>query len=258
MSRVAVLVALFSSVLPASAADRTKPVVPLEIDAHGGILVDVRVNGSGPYRFLLDTGTSRSIVSDVLARELDAPVVAKSEVVTNAGSELRLVVRLASVSIAAARVEHLLAPVLPAARLDAIGSGVRGVLGQDFLSAFNYTLDYRHARLTWDGPLTCAAPDAVRLIPADGRFVMTVERDSGVPLRLVPDSGADAPILFQPLRTREPRSRLGRLRIGTISWTDVAAVNVERTDPDADGLLPLHRFSSVSFAAGGSCLVARR
>jgi predicted aspartyl protease len=258
VSRFAVLAVLLSSVVPVLAADRARPAVPLEIDAEGGIVVEVSVNGSGPYRFLLDTGTSRSIVSDALAGELGAPVVAKSEVVTNAGSEMRLVVSLASLSIAAARVEHVLAPVLPEARLQAIGTGVRGVLGQDFLSAFNYTLDYRHARLTWDEPLTCGGPDAVRLTPADGRFVMTVEQASGAALRLVPDSGTDAPVLFQPQRPRQVRSRIRELRIGSIAWKDVAAVNVERTDPDADGLLPLHRFSTVSFAADGGCLVARK
>ena len=258
MVRVAVLIALFSSVLPGSAADRRRPAVPLEIDAQGGIVVEVSVNGSGPYRFLLDTGTSRSIVSDVLARELDAPVVAKSEVVTNTGTELRLVVSLASLSIAAARVERILAPVLPEARFAPIGPGVRGVLGQDFLSAFNYTLDYRHARLTWDEPLTCAAPGAVRLVRAEGRFVMTVKEDSGATLRLVPDSGAEAPILFHAERIREMTSTLRLLRVGTIALKDVTAYNVERMDPNADGLLPLHRFAAVSFGAGGSCLVARK
>ncbi len=257
MSRFAVLVALISSVLPASAADRSRPAVPLAIDAQGGIIVDVTVNGSGPYRFLLDTGTSRSLVSDSLSRELEAPVVAKSEVVTSAGSELRTVVRLASLSIAAARVDNLLAPVLPQARLAAIGPGVRGVLGQDFLSAFNYTLDYQHAKLTWDGPVTCDTADAVRLVQAEGRFVMTVEQDSGTALRLVPDTGAEAPILFRSQRPREATSTLRRLRVGAIVLKDVTAYNVERTDPNADGLLPLHRFATVSFAAGGSCLVAR-
>ena len=45
----------------------------------------------------------------------------------------------------------ILESVLPAAR-HALASGVRGVLGQDFLSAFNYTLDYRRRRLIGDEP----------------------------------------------------------------------------------------------------------
>jgi hypothetical protein len=33
---------------------------------------------------------------------------------------------------------------------------------------------------------------------------------------------------------------------------------VDREDENADGLLPLHGFSSVSFAARGACLIARK
>src|SRR5262245_21985238 len=85
------------------------PSVPLKVDRFGGIVVEVRVNDRGPFPFLLDTGSSRSIVSDELARKLDAPVVAKSEVVTNTGTNVRLVVRLASISVAAKRVDAVLA-----------------------------------------------------------------------------------------------------------------------------------------------------
>lgn len=241
-----------------AAGNKPRPAVPLQIDAHGGIVLDVMVNDEGPYRFLLDTGTSRSIVSATLARELRAPVVAQSELVSNAGTEMQLVVSLDSLSVAAAHVGRVLAPVLADARLAEIGPGVRGVLGQDFLSEFNYTLDYRRARLTWDGPLTCDAADAVPLVAAEGRFVMALEGEDSTPLRLVPDSGADAPVLFRAAPPREIASTLPPLRIGAVRLTNVAAYNVQRADPNADGLLPLHRFAAVSFAAGGGCLVARQ
>lgn len=257
MVRFVLAVLLLVPALPASAGNKPPSPVPLRIDPHGAIVLDVVVNGEGPYRFMLDTGTSRSIVSSTLARELRAPVVAKSDVVTNGGTETRLVVSLESLSVAAARVGRVLAPVLPDAALAEIGPDVRGVLGQDFLSEFNYTLDYRRGRLTWDGPLACGGPDAVPLVAAEGRFVMAVEGERGAPLRLVPDSGTDAPILFHAAPPREAASTLPLLRIGAVRLTDVAAYNVQRTDPNADGLLPLHRFAAVSFAAGGSCLVAR-
>lgn len=254
MRHIAVLAVLFASALPLSAADRARTsAIPVTIDAHGGIVVEVRVNEAGPYRFLLDTGTSRSIVSDVLARQLAAPTVAKSDVVTNAGSEVRLVVRLTSLAVASARVNDVLAPVLPESDLAQIGPGVRGVLGQDFLSAFNYTLDYRHARVTWDEPLSCERPGAVPMIAAEGRFVMALAGDAGSVLRLVPDSGADAPVWFGTGR-KAPRT----VRVGGVKLDHLEAYRVERADDHADGLLPLHHFGAVSFAAGGACLVARK
>jgi hypothetical protein len=245
------LIAILTGV-PAAAADRTRSAVPLAIDARGGIAVPVVVNGAGPFIFILDTGASRSVVSDDLAREIGAPVVAKSEVVTSAGSDMRLVVRLSSIALASAQVSALLAPVLPAANLARLGRGVRGLLGQDFLSAFNYTLDYRRRRLTWDGPLTCDAPGAVRMAAVEGRFVLLAEAEGGARVRLVPDSGAQVAVLF---RGRDPRARSSEFRVAAVTLYDVPVAVVDREDPDVDGLLPLHGFAAVSFAAGGSCIV---
>jgi len=250
---VALAVSLLSG-LPAAAADASLVPVPLAIDARGGVILEVRVNDAGPFRFMLDTGASRSIVSDDLARELRAPVVAKSEVVTSAGSELHLIVQLGSVAVAGSRAANLLAPVVPASRLQQLGARVRGVLGQDFLSAFNYTLDYRRARLTWDEALTCAGPEVMRLVAAEGRYVLRL--DDG--LRLVPDSGAEVAVLFRSSPPTETTATLRAIRLGTVTLKNVVAYNVERSDASADGLLPLHQFSRVSFAAGGACLVARR
>jgi predicted aspartyl protease len=236
-----------------SAADRT-PSIPLRVDARGGVAVPVVVNGAGPFTFILDTGASRSIVADDLARELDAPVVAKSEVVTSVGSDMRLVVQLASIALASAEARAVLAPVLPAANLALLGRGVRGLLGQDFLSGFNYTLDYRRGRLTWDEPLACDGAGAVRMSASEGRYVVRAETDRGSIVRLVPDSGAEVAVLFRG-RTAPPP--VSELRVGRITLADVPVVVVDREERDVDGLLPLHRFRAVSFAAGGSCVVVR-
>jgi predicted aspartyl protease len=266
------------SVVAAAGADRPLAPVPLSIDDRGGIFVDVRINAAGPFRFILDTGSARSLVADDLARQVAAPAVAKSEVVTSTGSDLRLVVRLTSVTMASATADDLLAAVAPAAQLARLGHGVRGLLGQDFLSAFNYTLDYRRRRLTWDETLSCDAPGAARMTAAEGRFVMDLHDEHGAPLRLVPDSGADMPILFRPGAESAPGStapavmvtslgngeRMARvatipaLRVGSVTMRHLEAYVIERADSEVDGLLPLHGFSSVSFAAGGACLVARR
>jgi hypothetical protein len=49
-----------------------------------------------------------------------------------------------------------------------------------------------------------------------------------------------------------------RLRLGGVTVRDVDAFVIDRMEPGVDGLMPLHRFASVSFAAGGACLVARQ
>jgi predicted aspartyl protease len=248
--------------------------VPLTIDERGAVIVEARINGAGPFKFIVDTGASRSIVADDLATALGAPVVARSEIVGSAGSDMRFVVRLGSVTLDSARVDALLAVVVPAARLSPLGRGVRGLLGQDFLSAFNYTLDYRRGRLTWDEALTCDARGAVPMMAAEGRFVLALEDQRGTPLRMVPDSGAEVAMLFHvpeartgPAAVVAGLSGSGRvaqltaietLRVGSVTLRNLRAYAIQRDDEHADGLLPLHEFGSVSFAAGGGCMIARR
>jgi aspartyl protease len=272
------LIGSLGSALPLAAADRPARGVPLAIDERGGIVVPVRIGDTGPFNFILDTGASRSIVSDDLARQLGAPLVARSEVVTSAGTEWHGVVRLAGVSVADAWVELLLAPAVPAARLAALGRGVRGLLGQDFLSAFNYTLDYRRHHVTWDDENACVNSSAVRLVSSEGRFVMELPQGgSRRTWRLVPDTGTEALVLFHAPGQDAPAVPAGsvmvaglvgdrealatvvpRLVVGGVTLRDRHAILVERADANADGLLPLHGFSSVSFGARGACVVVRK
>jgi predicted aspartyl protease len=272
MRAFAVLTIMVWMAPAAARADDSRPPVPLRIDAHGGILVPVEVNGAGPFTFLLDTGAARSIVSRELALEIGAPEAARSEVVTSAGSEMSIVVRLASVALAESRVDNLLAPAIEEARLSHLARGIRGLLGQDFLSAFNYTLDYRHSRLIWGSRVSCEGSDAVQLSAAEGRYVMALQDERGHALRLVPDTGAEMAVLFKDrdlagktvvLRGVQGNPRVVRsttlpaFRMGSARLPEAPAVVAERDDTAADGVLPLHAFASVTFAAGGSCLVPR-
>lgn len=276
MRRLLILALVTIAVIPAAAADRRGPAaVPLSIDGKGGVVVEVQVNGAGPFRFLLDTGAARSVVADDLAAALGAPAVAKTDVVSSGGSETRLVVRLDSIRLSSVKVDAVLAPVVPALQLARLGRGVRGLLGQDFLSPFNYTLDYRRARLTWDEALPCSTRGAVRLQAVEGRFTMLLHIGDGREVHVVPDSGAEMPVFFRDFglggaaskamvtglgsgARSVVRSTLPELRVGDVTLRGLDTYLVERADAGADALLPLHGFSSVSFAAGGACLIARR
>jgi predicted aspartyl protease len=245
------------------------------VDRHGGIAIDVRIDDGPSVKFILDTGAARTVIADDLARTLASRVVATSDLVTSAGTNRREVVRLTSMAVGPARAEGLLALVIPADRLSALGDGVRGLLGEDFLSAFSYTIDYRRQRLAWDAPLDCRAPDAVALVESEGRYTMALQDDRGHPLRLVPDTGTEATVLFHPddqfevtsgavtlsgLARERPAQRVSarHLRIGAVVLHDVPAVLIDRPDPGVDGLMPMHGFSSVSFAASGQCLSVRK
>ena len=85
-------------------------------------------------------------------------------------------------------------------------------------------------------------------------------------LRLVPDTGAEAFVFFHAPGEAAPAIAIGRARmtgltgdrgvraaiaprlvVGGVTLRDQPAVIVDRGDAEADGLLPLHGFASVSF-----------
>jgi hypothetical protein len=253
-------------------------VVRFKLDDKGAVVVPVRINEAGPFPFLIDTGSSHSAISDFLSTDLHLTAVAKAEVVSASGQSVRPVAQLASTAVGGAVRGGLLASVLPSATLVSLGAGIQGVLGQDFLATFDYTLDYRRRELSWGPETTSEAPGARLLMTPDaGRFLVSLPQGSGRGvLRLVPDTGSAALVIFERVR-KEPagtlellpakgqarmtgvsgnrtvdRAVVRALRVGDLVLHNEPAVIVndrEGGGTQADGLLPLHGFARVSFHA---------
>src|SRR5580658_9085634 len=64
---VAFVTAALLATVPAFAQPVAPVVIPFDL-VDGHIFVDVRIDGSGPYRFAVDTGASDVVASDVAAR----------------------------------------------------------------------------------------------------------------------------------------------------------------------------------------------
>lgn len=269
-----------------SAAPAAASVVPFEARQDSQIVVPLYLDGTGPWRFLVDTGASRSAVSHAVALQVGMPVVSQ------AGTPA--VVRLTNLTVGCARAQALLAPTLSRGEVRQLGTDVVGVLGQDFLARFSYTLDYRANRLVWesgadDGRDEPAPPDRRRvrlpLQETDAGFVVDVAGTRFVPASAVP--ATQGVILFAGARTNQllansaalpgellpfDRGRaarlviLKRLQIGTAALWEVPAVVMlgpngtqgvpngdelpngdEAQNGDEDGLLPLSLFARVTF-----------
>jgi predicted aspartyl protease len=229
------------------------------------IVLAVTLNGRGSFRFLLDTGSTHTAVSAETATAIGAPVVARATMGSVAGSRDTLVVRIDSVQVGPIKATDLLASVV---EIGMTGEGIDGVLGQDALASVRYTIDYRQRRVAWwpDAALD-ARGSALSLEPSHGRFLVTLDQRQSR-LRLVPDSGADSLLLFDPdgtlpvTRLPAPATltttsgatevRLAKVRelsVGTLTLRDVPAVvaDRDRSEPDeVDGLLPLHLFDRVT------------
>ena len=269
--------------------------VAVRVDKSGAVIVPVHINGNGPFRFLLDTGSSHSVVSRSLIEQLGLHFVAKTSVLTYTGREWRPVVKLNQTTIGGAQSDGLLASVASAAQLDVFARSIQGIIGQDFLFAFNYTLDYRRQRLAWNDGESNAGDVRLPLVARGGRYLARIAPAGDVPeILLVPDSGASGFVAYErdgrtklaaafagfaARRFGEPGSAaaptlvhslsggqrvrtmmLRELRLGSLKIREQPVAVIPRDADDVaegDGLLPLHLFASVSFNAREQCLVVR-
>jgi predicted aspartyl protease len=246
----------------------------------GRIGLPVRLNGEVTGRFRLDTGASRTVLSASLARRLCLGSTGASRTVTQTGEAHFALTRVARLELAPGRgVSDLIALIVPDHHLDA-ESRVDGLLGQDVLAAWPYTIDYRSAQLVLG---TAQEPTAtgVRLTleRRGASWLVQVPQSGGrAPWRLLPDSGADRLVLFEPtvrdvrgLLLMEPirvrsvagdrlgrRARIPELHIGALRLLDHEGLVLDGASPGGamgDGLLPLHVFARASFNLAERSLV---
>ena len=124
------------------AAGDDRDSIPFQLRDASDIVVPVSIAGKGPFRFLLDTGSTRSAVTERVARDLRLPRTGQTIIVTAAGQTSRPLVH-AALAFGAARAA-VQAMVLPAHDL---GQNVDGLIGIDFLATRRFTIDYRRRRV---------------------------------------------------------------------------------------------------------------
>jgi predicted aspartyl protease len=291
-STPAVALALTFALVPGLAPPATRApqapqaaaTVTLSVYDGGVIVVPVSIAGSGPYRFLLDTGSTRSAITTSLARQLRSPIVAQTAMVTPAGRVTRNITMVQGLQIGRIEPVSVAAMVLPVDALPRAGS-LDGLLGQDVLAHRTYTIDYQRRTLVWhDGDTLPVPGHRLPLTTANGLHFVSLPSLPGVsgPARLVADSGADLIVLFasagRAVRSAAPmetgvlrtsaglqlgqRIRLDELHLGGLRLRNQSALVLRDDDAGGllgDGLLPLYLFARVTFdAAARALIVAER
>jgi Aspartyl protease len=149
---------------------------PMEV-THGKPYVMVMVNGKGPFRFLIDTGTGGdAIITTELAQVLELPVTGEARLndPTGKGGQTAPVRRIGTLRVAGVDFYGIKAVEHSLPNADGICQGMLGfTLFRDFL----FTLDYVN------GKLILAEGE---LMPDGGKTVLPFRMPDGVPIaRLV-------------------------------------------------------------------------
>lgn len=207
------------------------------ITVSGRPVVDgVYLNGRGPYRFLLDTGAQTNLVEGALARTLGLTPTFRVDMNTAGGSVMVPGGRVADVSLGPASASNQEFLFSSLDEVHALSTKIQGVLGQEFLSRFDYLIDFANHRLVLGGESPTGG-DRLDMEFIDGRPAITTSEG-----KLVLDSGTDVTILYRASSSAmvgQLRTASGYASAATISSLRLRISNREY-HPSMGAFLPSH------------------
>jgi hypothetical protein len=187
--------------------------------------VEVRVNGRGPFHFVVDSGADTSAVGLRLARDLQLPV--GTPVLLNAITDRNIVdrVKVDTLILGPSTISNLELPVLREANL-----GGDGMIGIDALVRQRLMLDFdqRVIKVEDAAKPPPRYPDEIVITAKRqrGQLILTEVRAGGVRLNAIIDTGSE--ISIGNLKLRDKLLRYGRnQRIWTVAATGVTGKTID-------------------------------
>ena len=214
---------LATTIVPALLAETHCPgnvaSVPLRLVNRYQTVLAVSINHFGPYEFLLDTGTQITMIDPSLAVELHLDTMGAAVVRGVGFHESASFTRLDLIEAGSHALANQKVLVYGLLNLRSVDPHVRGILGEDFLEHFDMLIDYAHKLLCFDDSAVMRAevkgPHIALVAPAqtaDGaplpKLLIIAARLSGEtrPVRMVLDSGANIPYLYNTSQRLVPQS----------------------------------------------------
>ncbi|MFO1254595.1 MAG: aspartyl protease family protein [Sphingomonadaceae bacterium] len=170
------------------------------------LTVEVGVNGTGPYRFVVDSGADTSVIGDRLARALKLPL--GEPAMLHGITESRRVerVQVESLQLGSTVVRDLELP-----RLEDYHVGAAGMIGLDALVEQRMVLDFDKRRVTIDdGSRPAPRMDDEIVVTARlkrGQLILTQVRAGALPLSAVVDTGSEITIGNMALHRKIARNK---------------------------------------------------
>jgi hypothetical protein len=112
--------------------------------------VPVEINGAGPFKFVLDTGSQLTVLEPSLKEQLELPEVGSVGVVSVAGRSTATLAGVETLSVGTREIRLPRVAVLDLGSIQRVNPEVRGILGQDFLAHFDLLIDPQHMLLCFD------------------------------------------------------------------------------------------------------------
>jgi predicted aspartyl protease len=210
----AVLLAFIVLVVARAHADSACPAgisatrILLLESAQIGVPVDI--NGTGPFKFVLDTGSQLTVLEPSLAEQLELPDVGSVGIVSVAGRSTATLAGVESLRVGINEIRLHRVAVLDLGAIQRVNPEVRGILGQDFLAHFDLLIDPQHMLLCFDPtgrmqpklngehiPVLRSAVPTPKSFTEPLLIAAQLEGGGSDPAVLKLDCGGNVPLLFQ-------------------------------------------------------------
>lgn len=162
-------------------------------DLQERMTVDVALQGKGPFRFLIDTGSQRTVVSTALAGNLGLPIGPQVRVVGMAGEDRVATATVGTLGFGSRELYSLVVPLLENRHI-----GADGILGTDSLQDQRVLLDFSHNTIAIGKPRELGGNNGYEIVVHArkrlGRLIMTNAVIDGVRVDVVIDTGASSTV----------------------------------------------------------------
>ena len=160
--------------------------------------IGVEVNGSGPFRFLVDSGADRSVIGAALAKQLGLPAGETVRVNDVKGATEIATFLVDTLKVGESSTFAVSAPALPEQAL-----GAQGILGVDALADRRVMLDFQNNSITLEeaSQPEKIGPDEILVVGRrrHGQLILTQVRVEGLSIYALIDTGSDVTIGNIPL-----------------------------------------------------------
>lgn len=196
--------------LPPAVIDNALAIDGEEVDAQKietRLSVEVGVNGTGPYKFIVDSGADTSAVGFRIAEGLQLPLSTPATMVTINSRDIVDRVEVASLELGPTTVNDLILPVLRERDM-----GGDGMIGIDALAKQRLMMDFDEKVIRIEDSRT-----KVRSQPGDivivakrrrGQLILTEVDASGIKLDAIVDTGSQVTIGNSALRREFARHKV--------------------------------------------------
>lgn len=178
---------------PATGPEEEQDTVQAQADGYARMTVPVAIEGDGPYRFLIDTGSEKTVLSRSLALRLGLKAGPTVRVLGVAGAGRVATAQVDQIEFGQQAVFGLTVPLLEQAHM-----GADGIIGTDSLQERRVLLDFEKETVTIGTQKDLGGNRGYEIIVKArrklGRLILTNGTINGVEADVVIDTGASGTI----------------------------------------------------------------